>query len=159
MLTWNGCKANIALVNQDYPSECLRFRSLLKVTQSRFRIEGTPLGDMGIFSPALSGPMSDAFPPLKPPQRRGQHSPTPSPIANPEQYQIAESTSKTSKHERENARLNLTGPTNFSDPLDEVMTMVKATAGLVSEMYPLNTIHTDELTASGRERQRPVFRF
>ncbi|KAJ9204158.1 hypothetical protein DTO021D3_3882 [Paecilomyces variotii] len=70
--------ANIALVTEDYPSECIKFRSLLNTTQSRFRVHSAKTTVDQEDKPASAGQTSDASLQLKPPRKRVGASPTPS---------------------------------------------------------------------------------
>ncbi|KAN0067709.1 hypothetical protein V8E54_014274 [Elaphomyces granulatus] len=68
---------SIALVNQDYPSDCIEFRTVLSPSQSRFLVKGHQPT-----IPKVHAPCNDEAPnspPLKRPRRRDRHTPSPSP--------------------------------------------------------------------------------
>ncbi|EED24091.1 DNA polymerase POL4, putative [Talaromyces stipitatus ATCC 10500] len=79
VLTPEQLFADIAIVNQDYVSDCLVFKSILLVTQARFRVDGTPKTS-GTDKPAHA--MASIKPTgslqEKQPQRHGRRSVTPS---------------------------------------------------------------------------------
>ncbi|KAL5341845.1 hypothetical protein BJX70DRAFT_358103 [Aspergillus crustosus] len=65
---------NVALVNDDYPAECINFRCVLSVTQVRFQVEGAPSStkQAGIDNPPPEHPEAaqDESLPLKPYQKQ-----------------------------------------------------------------------------------------
>lgn len=69
----------MALVNQDYISDCLAFATVLRVTQNRFRVDGVPAVLINEADPVESHAASDGSLPVKEPRRRrGQRSVSPS---------------------------------------------------------------------------------
>ncbi|KAJ5637514.1 DNA polymerase family X [Penicillium lividum] len=54
---------NVILVNEVYPSDCIRFRSVLSPSYDRFRVEGTPVAaENEIATPTAAQPDSDSLP-------------------------------------------------------------------------------------------------
>ncbi|GAE00218.1 DNA polymerase POL4, putative [Paecilomyces variotii No. 5] len=70
--------AHIALVTEDYPSECIKFRSILNTTHSRFQVRAAQTTVDQEDKPASGGQSSDVSLQLKPPKKRAGDSPTPS---------------------------------------------------------------------------------
>lgn len=65
----NDSQANVALVNETYPSDCIRFRSVLSPLQARFRVDGTPEAQMAEESILATEPSAPDSLPLKPSKR------------------------------------------------------------------------------------------
>lgn len=63
-------------VNECYPSECIKFRSILNPAQMRFRVNGTP-APSGVEEPSTSAEevVEDSLP-LKLPKKQQPHTPT-----------------------------------------------------------------------------------
>ncbi|KAL1966481.1 hypothetical protein VTN77DRAFT_4403 [Rasamsonia byssochlamydoides] len=124
---------NVALVNQDYPSECLKFQSILSVTQTRFLVNGAP-GATTDDTPALPDPAPEDSLPLKPPRRRGQRSPTPTPEEDSQrQARVAQAVAETSEKQLEGETSHHSRPGTAPDILDELMEKVKAAGDLPLE--------------------------
>lgn len=69
-------KSTVALVDECYPSECVKFRTVLNPSHTRFRVNGTPTSD--VEKPSARGvvePSVDSLP-LKPPKGKEQQTPT-----------------------------------------------------------------------------------
>lgn len=67
------------MVDESYPSECIKFRSVLNPAQSRFRVNGTPASvveEQPLDQAARQS--SDDSLPLKEPKGKRQKTPTPS---------------------------------------------------------------------------------
>jgi DNA polymerase IV len=122
----------VALVNETYPSECIRFRSILSPSQARFRVEGTPASGQND-APAPEPPtvpVSVDSLPLKAPRREKEQ--TPEPSQSPIQQVI---------HDRQPAPEVVSTPavgensseeTRERDALDDIIAEAKATSHLVS---------------------------
>lgn len=129
-------QAHIAVVNESYPSDCIRFRSALSTLQVRFRVEGDPV--------ATGKPVSTVVPesvpadslPLKPSRRARQTSP-----------ETSQSTGETVPIEPFAPTLVVSetedgGNGRERDLLDEVIDEAKAVSHLVSNfLYPLDSVY------------------
>ncbi|KAF4165757.1 hypothetical protein CNMCM6936_007376 [Aspergillus lentulus] len=67
---------NVALLDESYPSECIKFKSVLSTTLVRFRVHGAPCPEAEETNPTIETP-STASLPLKP-IRKQRVTPTPS---------------------------------------------------------------------------------
>lgn len=65
----NDSQANVALVNETYPSDCIRFRSVLSPLQARFRVDGTPEAREAEEPNRATEPSAPDSLPLKPSKR------------------------------------------------------------------------------------------
>lgn len=73
-------QSNIAVVDECYPAECIKFRCILNVNQVRFQVKGTPVLPKDIrecnASPGESPNISQGSLPLKPDQKQQPHTQT-----------------------------------------------------------------------------------
>ena len=135
----------ISLVNESYPSECIRFRSVLSPSQARFRVEGIPedgnkeaLVLVPAPAPALAQdpapasttvPVSAASLPLKP-SRRDQEQ-TPEPAQPPTKEAINDSRPASEVVARSSVPEGSCERTRQRDALDDIIAEAKATSHLV----------------------------
>ena len=64
-------------MDESYPSECIKFRSILNPAQTRFRVNGIPAPSIAKEpSPDAAEPSSAGSLPLKPPKGQEQNPPT-----------------------------------------------------------------------------------
>lgn len=121
---------NVSVVNEDYPAECIKFRSLLSVTYSRFRVNGTQAA-LEVEDPPADR-SSDASLQLKPP--RGQAQCTPSPSQNADNLKQALPVNNVyGENYKEAEAETVSGPQvdRERDALDDLMEDVKAVKDLV----------------------------
>lgn len=125
-------QAAVALVNETYPSDCIRFRSVLSPLQARFRVDGTPTAT------ANEEPTTEAEPsvpdslPLKPSRREQRKSPETSqsstgnsaPAGPPPEVVIEKRIQEAAAAE-----------TRVPDTLDDIIREAKAASHLVSTAY------------------------
>jgi DNA polymerase IV len=126
-------QANVAIVNQDYVSDCLVFKSILLVTQLRFRVDGTPATATSepveeTAAPDTSTVNANNFLQVKEPRRQNRRSITPcrsedTPIDNKAPETVQKDRDIASSRQAEQME---------SDLLDELMLKVKAAGYLVS---------------------------
>ncbi|KAJ6120079.1 DNA polymerase family X [Penicillium sp. IBT 18751x] len=67
--------AHIAVVNESYPSDCIRFKTVLSTLQVRFRVNGTPVDSDKPAPVVAAEPVPGDSLPLKPSRRAQQKSP------------------------------------------------------------------------------------
>ncbi|QGA15458.1 hypothetical protein EYB26_003116 [Talaromyces marneffei] len=131
VLTPEQLSANIAIVNQDYVSDCLVFKSVLLVTQLRFRVDGTPTtSGTDTAAPAQANSIPTTNPNsslnVKESRRKNRRSMTPcrsedTPIGNPAPVTVHQDTDSASPNQAEQWTPDL---------LDELMLKVKAAGQL-----------------------------
>lgn len=130
----------IALVDEGYPAECIKFRCVLNPTQSRFRVSGFPTPSVVKEPPVEVEESSAGSLPLKPPKGQLQHTPTESEqLSNyqdrqPVQRQQIEPESA-SAHDEAPAE---EGPARERDALDDIIEETKATKDLVSDLITVS---------------------
>ncbi|KAJ5218519.1 DNA polymerase family X [Penicillium cinerascens] len=124
--------AQIAVVNETYPSECIRFRSVLSTLQVRFRVDGTPTAtDKEEPTVATQTIYADTLP-LKPSRRTRQKS--------PETSQSNNETAPVEPPPGQPAQVTEDGAdTHGRDSLDDIIDETKAVRHL-----PLDTLDSDE---------------
>ena len=134
----------MAVVDECYPSECVKFRSVLSPTHTRFRVNGAP-NETEEFDP-LADEVPVKSPPVKPVRRKAK-SPTPQPLSESEpSLALAQPVAELPREETTD-----TGPSRQRDVLDDILDKAKAVKDLVwSSLAPF--VHSDlltEWTASG----------
>ncbi|KAJ5098866.1 hypothetical protein N7532_005867 [Penicillium argentinense] len=133
---------DIALVNESYPSECIRFRSLLSPLQARFRVNGTPVPTIIEPTPVVEQKTTDPLP-LKPSRQDHQKSPETSQGQNeesaPVEIAISEAvTSEAVQNTDVGADTGIVEPRE-RDALDDVIDESKAARHLVSVIACLSS--------------------
>lgn len=129
-------QTEIAFVDESYPPECIKFRSMLNPTHARFRVNGTPSLDGKDQSPSrASAELSADSLPLKPPRKPEGHPPTPShtsgsqsdcaPAPAPQAHESLEITEGVSGNSSSRER----------DALDDIIDEAKAAKDLVRLLY------------------------
>lgn len=141
----------IALVNESYPSECIRFRSVLSPSQARFSVEGIPkVGheEALVPAPALAQdpdpasttlPVSAASLPLKPSRREQEQ--TPEPAQSLTQEVINDSRPASEVVARSSVPEASCEGSRLRDPLDDIIAEAKATSHLVGTAPISREIH------------------
>lgn len=120
---------NIALVDESYLSECIRFRSVLSPGQTRFRVSGVPKSPVVEEQPVKEAEQSSSGSlPLKPPKGKGQSTPTP-----PEQLSGGQL-----QHEDEEPIPVEEVPGRGRDVLDDIIDEAKVVEDLVSRHQRFN---------------------
>lgn len=123
-------QAHIALVSEDYPSECIRFRSILDTTHSRFRVRAAKTTVDQEDEPASGGQYSDVSLQLKPPNKRVGASPTPSHSGGNSSVPVIRPSAEPAGCEVDTERNELP-PSRQRDVLDDMVDEVKAVKHLV----------------------------
>lgn len=122
----------MALVNESYPSECIRFRSILSPSQVRFRVEGTPAsGRRDAPAPAPETVLvSVECLPLKAPRK--EQAQTPEPSQPPIEEVMNNSQPAPEVVATPAVPENSSEETRQRDALDDIIDEAKATSHLVS---------------------------
>ncbi|KAG2415509.1 hypothetical protein HFD88_006700 [Aspergillus terreus] len=125
---------NIALVDESYPSECIKFRSLLSTTHVRFRVRGMPgSSEMKNPEPSTGHATADVLP-LKPPKKAP---PPPTPSQGSQSFDhaevIPESQSEELVKEREVQSTHEGSPSRERDILDDIIDEAKTVKDLPLE--------------------------
>lgn len=131
---------NIALVTEDYPSECIKFRSILNTTQSRFRVNAAKTTVNQEDNSASADQASDVSLQLKPPRKRAGASPTPSPNGGNDPAPVAQFPADTVRRGTDTEKRNDSPPTRERDALDDLVDEVKAVEHLVSLFHTFCTV-------------------
>jgi len=121
---------NVSLVNEDYPAECIKWRSLLSVTHSRFRVNGTQAAPEVEDPPVDRSP--DGYLQLKPSRKQAQC--TPDSSQNGSRPEPALPVNNICEpQENSNGAEKVSGPQvdRERDALDDLMEDVKAVKDLV----------------------------
>ncbi|KAJ5091854.1 hypothetical protein NUU61_006724 [Penicillium alfredii] len=139
-------KTNIALVNESYPSDCIRFRSVLSPSQARFRVDGTT-GVSEIEQPPIVEPSSPGSLPLKSPGKDQRQSPEPSQSYNGEEAPARPSIPVASEQMQE-VENGSDAPGHERDTLDEIIDEAKAARHL--PLDPLDSLE-DQTTAEASD--------
>lgn len=120
-------------MNESYPSECIRFRSVLSPSQARFRVEGIPeVGHEEALAPVPASttlPVSAASLPLKPSGREQEQ--TPEPAQSPTQEVINDSRPASEVVARSSVPEGSCEGSRQRDALDDIIAEAKATSYLV----------------------------
>lgn len=126
----------MALVNESFPSECIRFRSILSPSHVRFRVEGTPTSGHNdapapVPAPALANvPVSVESLPLK--ASRKEQEQTPETSQPPTEEAIPGSPAASEVVVTSSVPEDSPEETRQRDALDELIAEAKATSHLVS---------------------------
>ncbi|KAL1853069.1 hypothetical protein Plec18170_005651 [Paecilomyces lecythidis] len=118
--------AHIALVCEDYPSECIRFRSILDTTHSRFRVRAAKTTVDQEDKPAFGAQYSDVSLQLKPPKKRVGASPTPSHSGGNSSVPVIRPSAEPAGCEVDTEERNELPPSRQRDVLDDMVDEVKA---------------------------------
>lgn len=123
-------KPTVVVVDEGYPSECIKFRSILNPAQSRFRVTGTP-SSPGAEEPSLVEVRRNSLP-LKPSGKERQRTPSPSQPSEdrPTTSLPTEQVNGSVNADKENLPKEATGP-DRRDVLDDVIDETKAAKDLV----------------------------
>lgn len=127
----NYSKSTVAVVDECYPSECIKFRSILNPRQMRFRVNGSPSPGAEGKSPA-EGEQADPLP-LKPSKKQRQR--TPSPTHPSEDLPDSPAVTIEQAHLSTDAGRGLDEDTSGAgerDALDDIIDQTKAARDLVS---------------------------
>lgn len=125
-------QSTVALVDESYPSECIKFRSILNPAQTRFRVNGIPTPSVVKEpSPAdATEPSSIGSLPSKPPKGQEQNTPTQSDqqsndqnVPGPTHDQHIDQVTNAAQEEV---------PPRERDALDDLIDEAKTVQGLVS---------------------------
>ncbi|KAJ9484769.1 hypothetical protein VN97_g8600 [Penicillium thymicola] len=163
---------SVALVNESYPSECIKFRSILDTSQLRFRVHGTPTTAEKEKSPVAEPPLPDSLP-LKPSRREKVQSserylspvdePTPNPLSKdfPETVpeSVPDATISGTVHETATEEACKKG--NWErDALDDIIDEAKATSHLPLDPveFPIDESAADAsdiATSNSEEESKP----
>ncbi|EAW22824.1 DNA-directed DNA polymerase IV [Aspergillus fischeri NRRL 181] len=137
---------NVALLDESYPSECIRFKSVLSTTLVRFRVRGASCPEAEEMNPTNETPSTGSLP-LKP-SRKKQATPTPSQdsrdqcIVNPAPEQPVEALSDEIHPEQP-----VPEPSSRErDALDDMVEAAKAAKDL-----PLDPLEEDSVEANDTE--------
>lgn len=125
--------STIALVDEGYPAECLKFRCLLNPAQSRFRVSG-------LLTPSVvkesSIKVKESLPdslPLKPPKGQLQYTPTESEqMSSGQDNRSVQGPVQRQQLEPEPFRAHEECPARERDALDDITEETKVTKDLVS---------------------------
>ncbi|KAL2001629.1 hypothetical protein VTN02DRAFT_1514 [Thermoascus thermophilus] len=150
---------NVSVVNEDYPAECIKFRSLLSVAYSRFRVNGTQAAPDVEDPPADRS--SDASLQFKSPRGQAHCTPSPSQNAdNSKQTLPVHNVDGENSKEAEAATVSEPQVGRERDALDDLMEDLKAVEDL-----PLDPSDDEEGTvdsgsespaASDSETEKPM---
>lgn len=128
----------IALVDEGYPAECIKFRCVLNPAQSRFRVSGFPTPFV-VKQPSVEvGESSTGSQSLKPPKRQLQHTPTESKqMSSGQGNQPVQGPIQGKQLDPEPVRAHGEAPSEESparerDALDDIIEETKTTKNLVS---------------------------
>ncbi|KAF3385372.1 DNA polymerase lambda [Penicillium rolfsii] len=147
---------NVVFVNESYPAECIRFRSILSPSQMRFRVEGNPAsGQHDTLTPALAAvPVSVDSLPLKAPRKEQEQ--TPEPSQSPAQQVIYDSQPAPEVVSTPAVPENSSEETRQRDALDETIAEAKATSHLPLDLIDSSDEESGD-SSSESESLDPVF--
>jgi DNA polymerase IV len=126
----NKQQANVALVNESYPSECLQFRSVLNHSQLRFRIDGFPQNKPLEKSPGEELPPESLT--LKPSRREQNKSPERTQSSHGDLIPKDDTEKVAAKPVTEAITVHTNKGNWVRDALDDIIDEAKATSHLVS---------------------------
>ncbi|RHZ46378.1 DNA-directed DNA polymerase IV [Aspergillus thermomutatus] len=139
---------NVALLDESYPSECIKFKSVLSTTLVRFRVNGAPGLDAEETTPANETP-STASLPLKPSGKQ-QVTPTPSQdsrdqcVVDHASEQPVEARSDETHQEQPVPEL----PSRERDALDDMIEATKVAKDLPLDPLEEGSVEANETEAS-----------
>lgn len=125
-------KSTVALVDECYPSECVKFQTVLDPSHTRFRVNGTPTSS-DVEKPSareVVAPSSVDSLPLKPPKGKEQQTPTQSEQLSNGQNDSGAAYNQQLDEEPTSAREE--APARERDALDDIIDEAKFVKDLVS---------------------------
>ncbi|KAH8697290.1 putative DNA polymerase POL4 [Talaromyces proteolyticus] len=123
VLTPEQLSGEVAIVNQDYPSDCLQFGQLLSVTQTRFRVDGIPTKATRSQSTSKTATNPESSPRIKDPRRRDRRSPT---ASQDEGLSLATPSTDNTKNPTDPTINTVDQPESNHEILDEMVQKVKS---------------------------------